>query len=42
MIFDKLGDRGKVVQAKVDECNIELAKIKTQMKTAKGASYKSL
>jgi charged multivesicular body protein 5 len=26
----------------VEECNVELAKIKQQMKTAKGATYKSL
>jgi hypothetical protein len=37
-----MGDRGKVIQAKVDECNNELVKIKNQMKTAKGTSYKSL
>jgi len=38
----KLGDRGKVIQAKVDECNKELVGIKNQMKTAKGMAYKSL
>ena len=38
----KLGERQKVVQGKVDECNQELAKIKAQMKTAKGMAYKSL
>ena len=37
-----MGDRGKVIQAKVDECNNELVKIKNQMKTAKGTTYKSL
>ena len=38
----KLGDRHKVVNAKVEECNQELAKIKQQMKTAKGTQYKAL
>ena len=38
----KLGDRGKVIQLKVDECNKELLAIKTQMKTAKGMAQKSL
>ena len=38
----KLGERSKVVQMKVDECNKELVNIKTQMKTAKGMAYKSL
>ena len=38
----KLGDRGKVVQLKVDECNKQLVDIKNQMKTAKGMAYKSL
>ena len=38
----KLGERGKVIQVKVDECNKELAAIKNQMKTAKGMAYKSL
>ena len=38
----KLGDRGKVVQLKVDECNKQLVDIKSQMKTAKGMAYKSL
>ena len=38
----KLGDRQKVIQVKVDECNKELVAIKTQMKTAKGMAYKSL
>ena len=38
----KLGDRGKVIQLKVDECNKELAQLKNQMKSAKGMSYKSL
>ena len=37
-----MGERGKVIQAKVDECNVELAKIKNQLKTAKGTSKKSL
>ena len=38
----KLGDRGKVIQEKVNDCNKELASIKAQMSTAKGMSYKSL
>ena len=38
----KLGDRGKVIQVKVDECNKQLLDIKNQMKPAKGMSYKSL
>ena len=38
----KLGDRQKVIQVKVDECNKELVNIKNQMKSAKGMSYKSL
>ena len=38
----KLGDRQKVVQTKVDECNKQLVDIKNQMKTAKGMAYKSL
>ena len=38
----KLGDRGKVVQLKVDECNKQLVDIKNQMKIAKGMAYKSL
>ena len=38
----KLGERQKVIQLKVDECNKELAGIKNQMKTAKGMAYKSL
>ena len=37
-----LDARGKVVQAKVDECNVELAKIKNEMKTAKGARANQL
>ena len=37
-----MGDRCKVIQAKIDESNLELAKVKNQMKTAKGTSYKSL
>ena len=38
----KLGERQKVVQTKVDECNKQLMDIKNQMKTAKGMAYKSL
>jgi len=38
----KLGDRQKVIQVKVDECNKELVAIKQQMKGAKGMAYKSL
>ena len=37
-----MGDRGKVIQGKVDECNLELVKIKQQLKTAKGTTRKSL
>jgi charged multivesicular body protein 5 len=37
-----LGERGKVIQVKVDDCNKELLNIKNQMKTAKGMAYKSL
>ena len=38
----KLGERGKVIQLKIDEINKELLGIKNQMKTAKGQAYKSL
>ena len=33
---EKLDERGKVVQAKVDACNKELAGLKEEMRTAKG------
>ena len=38
----KMGERTKVIQVKVDECNKQLVDIKNQMKTAKGMAYKSL
>jgi len=38
---ERLDGRVKAIQAKVDDCNNELTKIKVQMKTAKGPSYKS-
>ena len=37
-----MNERTKVIQVKIDECNVELAKIKNQMKTAKGTTYKNL
>mmetsp|Transcript_16906 Transcript_16906/g.16156 ORF Transcript_16906/g.16156 Transcript_16906/m.16156 type:complete len:88 (+) Transcript_16906:9-272(+) len=39
---EKMNERTKVIQVKIDECNVELAKIKNQMKTAKGTTYKNL
>lgn len=39
---ERMDGRVKVIQAKVDDCNNELSKIKAQMKTAKGMGYKSL
>ncbi len=33
---EKLGERGNVVQAKVDACNKELMEVKKEMLTAKG------
>ena len=38
----KLDQRGKVIQGKVDECNVQLQDIKKQMATAKGARLNSL
>ena len=39
---EKLDERGKVVQNKVDSCNKELAAIKEEMRTAKGMRLKQL
>merc|ERR1712110_218508 len=39
---EKLDARGKVVQSKVDECNVQLAEIKKQMATAKGTRLNTL
>ena len=38
----RLDERGKVVQAKVDSANKELAAIKEEMRTAKGMRKKQL
>ena len=38
----KLDTRGKVIQTKVDECNVQLSDLKTKMKTARGAGLNSL
>ena len=38
----KMDQRTKVIQAKIDECNVQLADLKNQMKTARGASLNSL
>jgi len=38
----KLDQRGKVIQAKIDECNEQLAGLKKQMSTAKGSSLNAL
>ena len=38
----QLDERGKVVQAKVDECNKELMAVKKEMLTAKGMRKKTL
>ena len=38
----KLDSRGKVIQAKIDECNTQLADLKKQMSTARGTSLNSL
>ena len=38
----KLDARGKVVQAKVDDCNQQLMKIKEELRTAKGMRRKQL
>ncbi len=38
----KMDQRCKVTQAKVDECNVQLAELKKQMATARGNSLKSL
>ena len=37
-----MDQRGKVIQGKVDECNVQLQDIKKQMATAKGARLNSL
>ena len=34
--------RGKVIQGKIDECNVELNAIKKDMATAKGTRMKTL
>jgi len=36
-----MGERGKVIQVKVDECNKQLNEIKNAMKTQKGVAYKN-
>ena len=38
----KLDQRGKVIQSKIDECNTQLADLKTKMKTARGNGLNSL
>ena len=38
----KLDQRGKVIQSKIDECNTQLADLKNKMKTARGAGLNSL
>ena len=38
----KLGERGTVMQTKVDQCNKELMEVKKEMMTAKGARKKTL
>ena len=37
-----MDQRTKVIQAKVDECNVQLADLKKQMGTARGNGLKSL
>ena len=39
---EKLDDRGKVVNAKLEACNKELQELKNEMKTAKGMRKKTL
>ena len=39
---EQLDQRGKVIQAKIDECNTQLADLKKQMSTARGSSLNSL
>ena len=39
---EKLDERGKVVQTKVDDCNKQLMAIKEEMRTAKGMKKKQL
>jgi len=38
----KMDSRVKVIQAKVDECNTQLADLKKQMSTARGGSLNAL
>ena len=38
----QLDSRGKVIQAKIDECNVKLAELKKQMATARGTGLNSL
>ena len=37
-----MDSRGKVIQGKIDECNVELNKLKKEMATAKGTRLKTL
>ena len=37
-----MDQRGKVIQVKIDECNVQLNEIKAQMAKAKGARLNQL
>lgn len=38
---EKMGERSKVIQAKVDDCTKQLNEVKNAMKTQKGVAYKN-